>query len=166
MPAYRFVDNQYLRSYDIHADGRKFGFFKDLRYNFAIVEDAAETSTSIIYSDDPDYQAMLDIDAAGDVVVMGFMTSEQVGLWNLAAWFELFLWKDVSGCDAKAVAAGESNDIRIKILTYHLQGHGVDAVTAQSIATDYVTNGTKPSFRNLGLADAPALFSQMLGGRI
>lgn len=166
MAVYRYVDKNYNRTFDVHSDGRKFGFFKDLRYNYAIVESADETTTTMIFPGDVDYDTMLAVDTTGDIASTVYMSDAQIGLWDLAAWFELALWNAVSSMDQVAVTNSADTTFRQNAISYFLQSRGIAEATATQIAGDYVTSAIKPSFRNLGLTDAPLLFKQAFGGRV
>ena len=160
---YRFMDKNGTRAYDIHSDGRKFGFFKNFKFDFAVVENAAETQTVLIGPGDNDYDVILgNADEIGDIKIMGTMTDEQLGLWNVGAFFELFMWPNIESIHSAAVARSATRDEKIIVVACCIETFGVDSILATQEATDFIDNNIKPSFRDLGMTDAPDSYKKIL----
>ena len=157
---YRFTDQSMKRAYDIHPDGRKFGFYKNFKYEFAIVE-SVDGNTTIINPGDHDYDiTMMKPEETGDVTLAGIMDEAQLGMWCVAAFFELFIWPQAMAMNDAAIARHVSDDERIVILACCLDSFNV--TDSMQIATNFVNDDIKPSFRNLGMNDVPDSYKKIL----
>ena len=103
-----------------------------------------------------------DIMLAGGVTVGADLSDLREKEIYLGFIFEYAIHKVFQDALAEMITEGLNATQQRRSLKYVMFGNGIDLVTAQALANDWVTNGVQPTYGQLGLATVPLQYRRTL----
>lgn len=101
------------------------------------------------------------VNVTGSFIYRGTLQNRTRQVFNLIVWLEYYCWPQAMNAVDQMIIDGWTDANKRRALKSVLVSWGVPAAQAITVAADYINNGTKPTFGDLGMTNYPKWSSRM-----